>query len=136
MKDFKREFSSSKDSCKRREINNESRKKSQVDVFVAVILSLRAVFSLNHFVVFVAFVLVVLVFVVLVFVVVAFSLSSVIVGLGFEQNLMLDPRVGFRSDWTNIRLMFNPRTLDRRVCQDCSRLAYYSKVSHIRKRLN
>jgi hypothetical protein len=62
--------------------------------------------------------------------------STVTVGLGFGQNLMFDPRVGFRSGWTNIRLMFNPRTPDRRVCQDCPRLVYYSKVSHIRKRLN
>jgi hypothetical protein len=62
--------------------------------------------------------------------------STVIVGLGFEQNLMFDSRLGFRSNWTNIRLIFNSRTLDRRVCQDCSRLVYYSKISHIRKRLN
>jgi hypothetical protein len=63
-------------------------------------------------------------------------LITVIVGLGFEQNLMFDSRIGFRSSWTNIRLMFNSRTLDRRVRQDCSRRVYYSKISHIRKRLN
>jgi hypothetical protein len=76
MRDFKREFSSSNDSCERREIDDESRKESQIDVFVAVILSLRTVFSLNHLAVFVVLALVVLVFVVLVFVVVAFSLRT------------------------------------------------------------
>jgi Ca2+/Na+ antiporter len=67
MRDFKREFLSSKDSCERREIDDESRRESQVDVFVAVILLLRTVFSLNHLAVFVALALVALVFVVVVF---------------------------------------------------------------------
>jgi Flp pilus assembly protein TadB len=76
MTNFRREFSSSKDSCDRKEIDDESRRESQVDVFIAVILSLRAAFSLNHLAVFVTFAFVVLVFVVLVFVVVAFSLRA------------------------------------------------------------
>jgi hypothetical protein len=76
MRDFRREFSSSKDSCERREIDDESRRESQVDVFVAVILFLRTVFSLNHLAVFVVLAFVVLVFVALVFVVVAFSLRA------------------------------------------------------------
>jgi uncharacterized membrane protein len=86
MRDFRREFSFSKDSCERNEIDDESRRESQVDVFIAVILSLRTVFSLNHLAVFVALALVVfvfvtlvfvaLVFVVLVFVVVAFFLRA------------------------------------------------------------
>jgi type IV secretory pathway TrbL component len=76
MKDFKREFSSSKDSCERKEIDDESRREFQVDVFIAVILSLRAAFSLNHLAVFVVLVFVALVFVALVFVVVAFSLRA------------------------------------------------------------
>jgi hypothetical protein len=76
MKDFKREFSSSKNFCERREIDDESRRESQVDVFIAVILSLRTAFSLNHLAVFVALAFVALVFVVLVFVVVAFSLRT------------------------------------------------------------
>jgi hypothetical protein len=76
MRDFKREFSSSKDSCERRKIDDESRRESQVDVFVAIILLLRTVFSLNHLAVFVVLALVALVFVALVFVVVAFSLRA------------------------------------------------------------
>jgi Flp pilus assembly protein TadB len=76
MRDFKREFSSSKDSCERREIDDESRKESQVDVFIAIILLLRIVFSLNHLAIFVVLAFVVLVFVALVFVVVAFSLRA------------------------------------------------------------
>jgi hypothetical protein len=76
MRDFRREFSSSKDSCERKEIDDESRRESQVDVFVAVILFLKIAFSLNHLAVFVVLALIVLVFVVLVFVVVAFSLRT------------------------------------------------------------
>jgi hypothetical protein len=76
MRDFKREFSSSKDSCERRKIDDESQREFQVDVFIAVILFLKAAFSLNHLAVFVVLALVVLVFVALVFVVVAFSLRA------------------------------------------------------------
>jgi hypothetical protein len=74
MRDFKREFSSSNDSCERREIDDEFRSESQVDVFVVIILSLRIVFSSNHLVVSVALALVALVSIAFVFVVAAFSL--------------------------------------------------------------
>jgi hypothetical protein len=74
MRDFKREFSSSNDSCERRKIDDESRREFQVDVFIVVILLLRIVFSLNHLVVSVVLALVVLVSIALVFVVAAFSL--------------------------------------------------------------
>jgi hypothetical protein len=74
MRDFRRRFSSSKDSCERKRIDDESRRESQVDVFIAVILLLRTVFSLNHLAVFVALAFVALVFVVFVSIVVAFSL--------------------------------------------------------------
>jgi Flp pilus assembly protein TadB len=76
MKDFKREFSFSKDSCEHREINDESRRESQVDVFIVVILFFRIVFSSNHLTVFVVFIFVALVFVVLVSVLVAFFLRA------------------------------------------------------------
>jgi phosphotransferase system glucose/maltose/N-acetylglucosamine-specific IIC component len=76
MRNLKREFLSSNAFCKRREINDESRKKSQIDVFIVVILILRIVFSRNYLVIFVALILLVLVFVVLVFVVVTFSLRT------------------------------------------------------------
>jgi predicted membrane protein len=49
MKDFRREFSSSNDFCERRKIDDESRRESQIDVFVVIILFLKIVFSLNYF---------------------------------------------------------------------------------------
>jgi hypothetical protein len=76
MRDFKREFSSSKDFCERRKIDDESRRESQIDVFIAIILLSRSAFSLNHLAVFVALAFVVFVFIALVFVVVAFSLRA------------------------------------------------------------
>jgi hypothetical protein len=76
MRDFKREFSSSKDSCERKEINDESRKKSQVDVFIAVILFFRIIFLLNHLAIFVVLAFVALVFVAFIFDVVTFSLKT------------------------------------------------------------
>jgi predicted membrane protein len=67
MRDFKWEFSSSNDSYKRRKIDDESQRKSQIDVFIVTILLLKIAFSLNYFSAFL-----ILVFV---FVAAAFSLK-------------------------------------------------------------
>jgi hypothetical protein len=80
MRGLRRGFSPSNASCERRGIDDGPRRESQVDVFAAVILTLRAASSWDHLAASVALALAVLVFAAFVFAAAASSLRARIWG--------------------------------------------------------